>query len=132
MKVCPTPPISHTSTLSFCCPLLSPSPPSSYEFVGFAVVLGLVTYIMLRLYLPTATKIKGLVSDTAGTLVGLTTESLEGLDVIQAFQHEDYFVKVSSLLLLSLQLEFVCLPLGLYGLHIAMFPRVCMHSKCLE
>lgn len=66
-----------------------------YEFVAFAAVLGVVTWIMLRLYLPTATKIKALVSDTAGSLVGLTAESLEGLEVIQAYQHEDYFVKVS-------------------------------------
>jgi ABC-type multidrug transport system fused ATPase/permease subunit len=69
-----------------------------WEFVAFAFVLMVVTIIMLRLYLPTATKIKTLVSDTAGSLVGLTAESLEGLEVIQAFQHEEYFVKVYFLM----------------------------------
>ena len=66
------------------------------EFVAFAAVLALVTWIMLRLYLPTATKIKAIVSDTAGSLVGLTAESLEGPEVIQAYQHEEYFVNVCS------------------------------------
>jgi ABC-type multidrug transport system fused ATPase/permease subunit len=66
-----------------------------YEFVAFAAALLFVTWIMLRLYLPTATKIKSLVSDTSGSLVGLTAEALEGLEVIQAYQHEDYFVRVS-------------------------------------
>lgn len=67
------------------------------EFVAFAAVLAFVTWLMLRLYLPTATKIKAIVSDTAGSLVGLTAESLEGLEVIQAYQHEDYFVNVRFL-----------------------------------
>jgi ABC-type multidrug transport system fused ATPase/permease subunit len=64
------------------------------EFLAFAGALVAVTVIMLLLYLPAATQIKEMAARTAGSLVGLTAESLEGLGIIQAYQHEEHFIKV--------------------------------------
>jgi energy-converting hydrogenase Eha subunit A len=68
------------------------------EFVAFAAALVIVTIVMLRLYLPAATKVKHLRSSTAGALVGLTAEVLEGLKVINAYGHQDHFVKVCCII----------------------------------
>lgn len=64
------------------------------EFIAFAAVLLIVTAIMLRLYLPAATQVKGLRATSAGALVGLSAEVLEGLKVVQAYSHQQHFVKV--------------------------------------
>ena len=63
------------------------------EFAAFAGVLLLVTLVMLKLYLPAATQIKKMRVETAGGLVGLTAEVLEGLNLIQAYSHEQHFVQ---------------------------------------
>ena len=64
------------------------------EFLAFAGVLCIVTIIMLYLYLPAATKVKTLRASSAGALVGLSAETLEGLKVVQAFSHQPHFVEV--------------------------------------
>jgi ATP-binding cassette, subfamily C (CFTR/MRP), member 1 len=64
------------------------------EFLAFAAVLVIVTVVMLNLYLPAATQVKQIRLDSAGSLVGLTAETLEGLPLIQAFGHEEAFVHV--------------------------------------
>ena len=53
------------------------------EFSVFVLVLAFVTGVMLALYLPASTQIKAMKSDTAGGLVSLTCEVLEGLPLIQ-------------------------------------------------
>lgn len=63
------------------------------EFAAFAAILVIVTGIMLYLYLPAATQIKKMRLETAGGLVGTTAEVLEGLTLIQAYNHEQYFVQ---------------------------------------
>ena len=62
------------------------------EFAAFAGVLVIVTLVMIYLYLPAATQIKAMRVETAGGLVGLTAEVLEGLPLIQAYSHEEHFV----------------------------------------
>lgn len=64
------------------------------EFVVFAALLLVMTAVMLRVYLPTATRIKKLRLDSAGSLVGLTAEVLEGLPLVQAYSKEEHFVRV--------------------------------------
>lgn len=57
----------------------------------FSVMSGglfVVTGLMLFAYLPTATQLKHLRNDTAGQLVTLVAEALEGLTVIQAFDKQ--------------------------------------------
>jgi hypothetical protein len=71
------------------------------EFVAFASLLLIMTAVMLRIYLPSATRIKKLRLDTAGSLVGLTAEVLEGLPLVQAYSKENHFVRVRCLLLLT-------------------------------
>ncbi|KAJ9527211.1 hypothetical protein QJQ45_025467 [Haematococcus lacustris] len=66
-----------------------------YYFSVFAGVLIIVTLIMLVFYLPAATKLKGHRTSTAGALVGLVAETLEGLSVIQAFNKTEYFIQTA-------------------------------------
>ena len=54
-------------------------------FSIFAGVLIIVTLIMLAFYLPAATQLKKHKADSAGQLVGLVAETLEGLNVINAY-----------------------------------------------
>ena len=63
-----------------------------YYFSIFAGVLFIVTALMLWYYLPCATKLKAQRVSTQSRLVGLVAESLEGLDVIQAFDKKDFFI----------------------------------------
>ena len=64
-----------------------------FEFIAFLACLLLLTALMLYLYLPAATKMKALRAATAGELVGLAAEVLEGLKLVQAFRHEDHFIE---------------------------------------
>ncbi len=50
------------------------------------------TCIMLWAYLPAATALKKARTDSAGALVGLVAETLEGLAVVQAFGKQEYFI----------------------------------------
>ncbi len=68
-----------------------------YYFSVFAGVLIITTLIMLAFYLPAATKLKALRTTSAGALVGLVAETLEGLNVVQAFNKTNYFVQTSIL-----------------------------------
>ena len=52
------------------------------EFFAFGFALFTASFIMLWLYLPAATQLKRMVSHNSGDLVGLVTETLEGLPVI--------------------------------------------------
>lgn len=67
--------IATTITVSITIPLFS----------AMAGALFLVSGLMLALYLPAATHLKKLRMGTAGDLVTLIAESLDGLPVIQAF-----------------------------------------------
>jgi hypothetical protein len=66
------------------------------EFLAFAGLLVIITIIMLKIYLPAATKVKAIRAKTSGALVGLSAEVLEGLKVVQAYCHQNYFVKVCT------------------------------------
>ena len=66
------------------------------EFIAFAVALVGVTAVMLRLYLPAATQVKHLRAKSAGKVVGLSAEVLEGLKVVQAYRHQEHFVRVRT------------------------------------
>ncbi len=57
-------------------------------FSVMSVGLFIVTGLMLFAYLPTATQLKHLRNETAGQLVTLVAEALEGLTVIQAFDKQ--------------------------------------------
>jgi ATP-binding cassette, subfamily C (CFTR/MRP), member 1 len=63
------------------------------EFFAFGFALFAVSAIMLYLYLPAATQLKKMVSSNSGALVGLVSETLEGLTVIQAFHKQEYFIQ---------------------------------------
>nr|AXF41555.1 HLA3 protein [Chlorella sp. ArM0029B] len=65
-------------------------------FSALAGSLFLVSGIMLSVYLPAATHLKKLRMGTAGDLVTLVAESLDGLGVIQAFNKQAYFTQVTS------------------------------------
>eukprot|EP00879_Flechtneria_rotunda_P031415 GHRR01034321.1.p1 GENE.GHRR01034321.1~~GHRR01034321.1.p1 ORF type:complete len:287 (-),score=69.88 GHRR01034321.1:257-1117(-) len=65
-------------------------------FSVFAGVLILVTLIMLSFYLPAATALKKQKVETAGALVGLVAETLEGLPIITAFNQNNYFVATAA------------------------------------
>eukprot|EP00798_Chlamydomonas_sp_ICE-L_P021717 gene21717-28737_t len=56
-----------------------------------------VTIMMLYYYLPAATRLKALRTKTASELVGLVAETLEGLNVIQAFGKNEYFVATAAM-----------------------------------
>lgn len=64
------------------------------EFLAFLGMLLLMTAVMLYLYLPAATQLKGLRARTSGALVGLAAETLEGLKLVQAYRHEPHFIEV--------------------------------------
>ena len=64
-----------------------------FEFIAFLACLLLLTALMLYLYLPAATRMKALRATTAGELVGLAAETLEGLKLVQAFRHEAHFIE---------------------------------------
>eukprot|EP00878_Enallax_costatus_P000230 GHUV01000294.1.p1 GENE.GHUV01000294.1~~GHUV01000294.1.p1 ORF type:complete len:1290 (+),score=442.33 GHUV01000294.1:122-3991(+) len=65
-------------------------------FSVFAGVLIMVTLIMLYFYLPAATTLKKQKVETAGDLVGLVAETLEGLPIIGAFGQNKYFVATAG------------------------------------
>jgi ATP-binding cassette subfamily C (CFTR/MRP) protein 1 len=65
-------------------------------FSVFAGVLLIVTGIMLVFYLPAATALKKQKVETAGDLVGLVAETLEGLPIITAFDQNKYFVATAA------------------------------------
>lgn len=66
-------------------------------FSVMSVGLFIVTGLMLFAYLPTATQLKHLRNETAGQLVTLVAEALEGLTVIQAFDKQGYFIEEADL-----------------------------------
>ena len=61
-------------------------------FAAFIGGLLIVTIIMVWLYMPAATCLKKLRTDTAGRVVSLVAEVLEGLNVVQAYAKQQYFV----------------------------------------
>ena len=65
-------------------------------FSVLACGLFVVSGIMLALYLPAATHLKKLRMGTAGDLVTLVSEALDGLGVIQAYNTQAYFTHVTS------------------------------------
>ncbi|WIA12457.1 hypothetical protein OEZ85_012492 [Tetradesmus obliquus] len=66
------------------------------HFAAFGGTLFIVTIIMLRYYLPAATTLKKQRAETAGDLVGLVAETLEGLPIITAFNQNKYFVATAA------------------------------------
>jgi len=65
----------------------------------FSVLAGLLIIVSgfaLYVYLPPATKLKYLTADNGGALTGLVSEALEGLDVIQAYNKQAYFIVESE------------------------------------
>jgi ABC-type multidrug transport system fused ATPase/permease subunit len=65
-------------------------------FSAMAGGLYLVSLLMLFLYLPAATHLKKLRLNTAGDVVTLVAEALDGLPVIQAYGKQPYFVRITS------------------------------------
>ncbi|GAB4815837.1 hypothetical protein N2152v2_002883 [Parachlorella kessleri] len=65
-------------------------------FSALAGGLFLVSGLMLALYVPAATHLKKLRMNTAGDLVTLVAESLDGLGVIQAYGKQQYFTEVTE------------------------------------
>uniref|UniRef100_A0A383WNY2 Uncharacterized protein n=1 Tax=Tetradesmus obliquus TaxID=3088 RepID=A0A383WNY2_TETOB len=65
-------------------------------FSVFGGVLFFVTGVMLYFYLPAATALKQQKAETAGDLVGLVAETLEGLPIITAFGQNKYFVATAA------------------------------------
>jgi ABC-type multidrug transport system fused ATPase/permease subunit len=65
-------------------------------FSIFGGVLIIVTLIMLYFYLPAATTLKKAKVNTAGDLVGLVAETLDGLSIINAFGQNQYFIETAS------------------------------------
>jgi len=65
-------------------------------FSAFGGALFIITLMMLWFYLPAATKLKKHKADTSGALVGLVAETLEGLNVINAYDHNLHFVRVAN------------------------------------
>eukprot|EP00775_Hariotina_reticulata_P004687 gene4687-4939_t len=66
------------------------------HFSAFAGILILVTFIMLIFYLPAATTLKRQKVETAGDLIGLVAETLEGLPIITAFNQNKYFLATAA------------------------------------
>eukprot|EP00245_Coleochaete_scutata_P017297 TRINITY_DN842_c0_g1_i1.p1 TRINITY_DN842_c0_g1~~TRINITY_DN842_c0_g1_i1.p1 ORF type:complete len:786 (-),score=182.86 TRINITY_DN842_c0_g1_i1:544-2901(-) len=65
-------------------------------FSVFGGILLVVSGFALSRYLPPATQLKFLTADGNGALTGLISEALEGLDVIQAYHKQEYFVHESE------------------------------------
>jgi hypothetical protein len=65
-------------------------------FGGLAGALFVASGIMLSLYLPAATHLKKLRMGTAGDLVTLIAEALDGLTVIQAYSKQGYFTQARA------------------------------------
>jgi ABC-type multidrug transport system fused ATPase/permease subunit len=61
-------------------------------FGAFTGALIFMTLLMLAIYLPAATALKKARNVSGGMLVGLVAEVLEGLNVVQAFNKQDYFI----------------------------------------
>jgi ATP-binding cassette, subfamily C (CFTR/MRP), member 1 len=84
------------------------------EFLAFAAFLLIMTIIMLRVYLPAATQVKRMRATTAGSLVGLVAETLEGLPLIQAYRHENAFQHVRCRSRhVDMCVSFICSPMPL-------------------
>ncbi|GIL86269.1 hypothetical protein Vretimale_13733 [Volvox reticuliferus] len=62
-------------------------------FTGFLIIM---TFIMLSIYLPAATALKKARAVSGGLLVGLVAEVLEGLNVVQAFSKQEYFIEEAA------------------------------------
>lgn len=78
--------VATTITVSVTIPLFS----------ALAGGLFVASGIMLTFYLPAATHLKKLRMGTAGDVVTLVAEALDGLGVIQAYGKQGYFTKVTS------------------------------------
>jgi ABC-type multidrug transport system fused ATPase/permease subunit len=65
-------------------------------FAAFAAALVIVAVSALAFYLPAATALKKHRAETAGDLVGLVAETLEGLPVINAFAQRQYFLDTAE------------------------------------
>lgn len=65
-------------------------------FAAFIGGLLIVTVLMVWLYMPAATSLKKLRTDTAGRVVSLVAEVLEGLNVVQAYSKQQYFVNEAA------------------------------------
>eukprot|EP00883_Tetradesmus_obliquus_P000567 jgi/Sobl393_1/10597/SZX72300.1 len=65
-------------------------------FSVFGAVLFCVTGVMLYFYLPAATLLKKQKMETAGDLVGLVAETLEGLPIITAFKQNQFFISTAA------------------------------------
>lgn len=65
-------------------------------FAAFAAALVIVSVSALVLYLPAATALKKHRAETAGDLVGLVAETLEGLNVINAFEKRQFFLETAE------------------------------------
>jgi ABC-type multidrug transport system fused ATPase/permease subunit len=65
-------------------------------FSAMAGALFTVSGIMLAVYLPAATHLKKLRMGTAGDVVTLIAEALDGLGVIQAYNKQQYFTHITS------------------------------------
>lgn len=61
-------------------------------FSVFAGVLVIMTAVMLLLYLPAATQMKAMKAKTAGEVVTLVTEVLEGLNALQTHHQQDLYL----------------------------------------
>jgi ABC-type multidrug transport system fused ATPase/permease subunit len=65
-------------------------------FILFAGALFLISVIALYTYLPASTQLKHLSAQSNGSLTGLISEALEGLEVIQAYDKQAYFIEESE------------------------------------
>jgi len=65
-------------------------------FAAFAAALVFFALTALVIYLPAATALKKHRAETAGDLVGLVAETLEGLPIINAFAQRAYFLQVAE------------------------------------
>jgi ATP-binding cassette, subfamily C (CFTR/MRP), member 1 len=62
-------------------------------FSIFGGILLLVSGLALLQYLPAATQLKWLTADSSSELTTLVSEALEGLDVLQAYHKQPYFIQ---------------------------------------
>lgn len=67
---------------------------SIYYYAIMTGALFLAFAMMQYLYLPAATLLKRWAGDTAGALFVHVDESLQGMDVIRAFDAVNYFIQV--------------------------------------
>jgi ATP-binding cassette subfamily C (CFTR/MRP) protein 1 len=65
-------------------------------FGAFTGALMIGTVIMLWIYLPAATALKKTRAMAGGSLVGLVAEVLEGLNVVNAYGKQEYFLGVAA------------------------------------